>query len=89
MITGFYVADLAARGRLEQAERCALAVHRANRLGVDGNTWDFAEYIHGRDKVPEGCRPLAWSAAAGVIAECALEGRPVLSDDEPYLVSSG
>jgi len=79
LITGFYAADLAARGQRDGALRFLDAVHRANALAMDGEAWSFPEYVHGRTLVPEGTRHQGWSAAAAVLAHHALEGRPLLS----------
>jgi glycogen debranching enzyme len=83
MVTGFYVCDLARRGREREARRFLEAVHRANALPMDDEPWGFAEYIHGKDLTPRGTRQQGWSAAAAVMAQRAVEGRRLLriSDD--------
>lgn len=75
MVTGFYVADLARRNRLEEARRMLDAVHRANALDMEGEAWAFPEFVHGRTFEPGGTRRLGWSAAGAVIGHCALEGQ--------------
>ena len=74
MLTGFYVADLAKRGRQDEARRYLSAVHRGNRLEMDGEAWSFPEYIHGRDLTPGGTRHQGWSAAGAIIGHHALAG---------------
>ncbi len=74
MITGFYAADLAARSETDGAEYYLDAINRANALAMDGQPWSFPEYVHGRTYRASGTRHQAWSAAATVMATCALEG---------------
>ncbi len=74
MITGFHVADLAARGEAELAETYLAGIHRANALPVDGEAWSFPEFVHGLDFTAGGTPSLGWSAAAAVIGQRALEG---------------
>ena len=78
MVTGFYVADLAARGKLEEARRYLDGIHRANALEMEGAPWSFPEYVHGRKFTAGGTRQQGWSAAAAVIGHHALEGVPLL-----------
>lgn len=75
MVTGFYVADLAQRGRRDAAKRHLDAVHRANAMQMDGEPWSFPEFVHGRELSPGGAHPQGWSAAAAVIGEQCLQGR--------------
>jgi glycogen debranching enzyme len=77
MITGFYAADLAQRGRQEEARACLRGVHEANALKMDGEMWSFPEYVHGKKYTPGGTRHQGWSAAAAVIADAALKGQAV------------
>lgn len=81
MVTGFYVADLAARGKVELARRYLEGIHRANALEMDGESWGFPEYVHGRKFTPGGTRHQGWSAAAAVIGHQALAGRPLLREN--------
>ena len=78
MVTGFYVADLAARGRRETAQRFLGGIHRANALVMDDEPWSFPEYVHGRKFTAGGTRLQGWSAAAAIIGHHALEGKPLL-----------
>ncbi|MGD2083638.1 MAG: glycoside hydrolase 100 family protein [Chromatiales bacterium] len=80
MITGFYVADLAGRGETSAAKRFLRAIHRGDALSFEGKPWGFPEYVHGRRLTAGGARQLAWSAAALLIGEQALEGRPPFLD---------
>ncbi len=82
MVTGFYVADLAARGRYEEAQRYLAGIHRANALPMDGEAWSFPEYVHGQRFTAGGTRNQGWSAAAAVIGHHALEGTPLLRGDD-------
>ncbi|MGD8395694.1 MAG: glycoside hydrolase 100 family protein [Candidatus Eiseniibacteriota bacterium] len=77
MITGFYVADLAARGQHDLARRYLEAIHEANSLPMDGEPWGFPEYVHGRKHTAEGVRNQGWSAAGAIIGAAALDGHPV------------
>jgi glycogen debranching enzyme len=82
MVTGFYVADLAARGKREAARRFLAGIHRANALDMDGEPWSFPEYVHGRKFIAEGTRLQGWSAAAAIIGHHSLEGKPLLREDD-------
>lgn len=82
MITGFYAADLAQRGKRELAERYLEGIHQANQLEMDGQAWGFPEYVHGVNHTPGGTRHLCWSAAAAVIGAHALQGESVFRGDE-------
>ena len=82
MLTGFYVADLALRGRTEEAQRHLAAIDRGNALPMNGEPWSFPEFIHGRALTPGGTRHQGWSAAGAVIGHHALAGRrPFRIDD--------
>lgn len=76
MVTGFYAADLAARGRPARAAAFLEGIHWANSLAVDGVSWSFPEFVHGRDLTAGGTSPQGWSAAAAVMAHHAIEGMP-------------
>ena len=81
LITGFYVASLARRGCTEKANRFRAGLHRANRLACDGeDAWSFPEYVHGLKHTPGGTHPMAWSAAAAILAEKALAGESLFDD---------
>jgi len=75
LVTAFYAASLAKRGKHDLAQRYAKGVHSANRLEKDGRAWSFPEYLHGQTHAPEGTSPMGWSAAAAVIAEEAVRGK--------------
>ncbi|MFA9460292.1 amylo-alpha-1,6-glucosidase [Thiohalorhabdus methylotrophus] len=77
MLSGFHAADLAHRGRTEQALRVTEAIDRANALPMAGASWSFPEYVHGRQLTAGGNQHQAWSAAGSLMAHHALEGRPV------------
>jgi hypothetical protein len=77
MLSGFYAADLAQRGRREQATRILDAVHRANAMEMEGEPWSFPEYLHGRELTPGGSRLQGWSAAGAVLAHQALAGKRI------------
>lgn len=77
MLTGFYIADLAARGQDEKAARYLDAVHRANALAMDDEGWSFPEYVHGREYTAGGTRHQGWSAAGAVIGSHVLEKKPL------------
>jgi hypothetical protein len=77
MLTGFYVADLASRGREEEARTFLSSIHWANELEMDGQAWSFPEYVHGKRHSPGGTRYQGWSAAAAVIGHHALRDKPV------------
>jgi hypothetical protein len=79
LITGFYAADLAQRGRRKRALRFVEAVHRANSLEMGGDAWSFPEFVHGKDLLALGNPRQGWSAAVAVLAERALAGEPVFS----------
>jgi len=78
MISGFYVADLAARGELDRAGRFLDGLDRANALPLDGDRWSFPEFVHGRDLEAGGTRCQGWSAGAAVIGHAAVDGETVL-----------
>jgi len=80
LVTGFYAASLARRGRMERARAMRDAVHRANRRGRDGEPWSFSEYLHGRTHEPGGTAPMGWSAAAAVIADAYVEGERLFGE---------
>jgi hypothetical protein len=75
MISGFYAADLAARGKLEAARRQVIEIHKANQLKMDGSSWSFPEYVHGTLHTAQGTFRQGWSAAGAVIGHFALENK--------------
>ena len=82
MVTGFYVADLAKRGKRELAQRYLEGIHRANALEMDGEPWSFPEYVHGRRFTAGGTRQQGWSAAAAIIGHHALQGKPLFRETD-------
>jgi glycogen debranching enzyme len=88
LVTGFYVADLAARGASERARRFLAGLHRANAKEKDGRPWSFPEYLHGETYEPEGTSPLGWSAAAAIIAHRAVAGERIFVVETPDEVAS-
>ena len=78
MVTAFYVADLAQRGKITVAERYVDGIDRANALSVNGNPWRFPEYVHGQKFTAGGTQNQGWSAAASVIGHQALLGESLL-----------
>lgn len=82
MLTGFYVADLARRGKQSQAAGFLEGIHRANATEMQGKPWSFPEYIHGREFTPGGTRRQCWSAAGAIIGHHALEGANVFRIDD-------
>jgi glycogen debranching enzyme len=83
MITGFYVADLARRGRKEEARRYLEGIHQANSRATNGTPWSFPEYLHGQKFIPGGNTQMGWSAAAAVLGQHALDGTPFLRTARP------
>jgi hypothetical protein len=75
LVTGFYAASLAKRGKLELAERYCTGIHAANRMEKEGRPWSFPEYLHGKEHTPGGTSSMGWSAAAAVIAEQFASGK--------------
>ena len=75
MVGGFWVAALAAAGRLRQAR---LELENLARACAVGN-WSFTEWLHGTKGTPHGMPGQSWNAAAFLMAERAVaEGRNVL-----------
>jgi hypothetical protein len=75
LVTGFYAAGLAKRGKSDLTWRYVAGIHAANRLDKDGRAWSFPEYLHGQKHRPGGTSPMGWSAAAAVIAEQSARGK--------------
>ncbi|MCF7812495.1 glycoside hydrolase 100 family protein [Candidatus Gracilibacteria bacterium] len=74
MVTGFYVADLARRGKKEEAEAYARGIDQANKKSTEkGKEWGFAEFLHGKNYTPMGTSHQGWSAGAAVWAHHALD----------------
>jgi len=82
MLSGFYVADLARRGKGDDAKRYLEGVHRANSVEMEGEEWSFPEFLHGEDYTGGGTRRQGWSAAGALIGHYALEGKEVFRINE-------
>ncbi|MCB0284506.1 MAG: glycogen debranching protein [Calditrichaeota bacterium] len=80
-VTGFYVADLAYRGKTEKARQHLDAIHRANKSSMQNKKWGFPEYLNGKTYEPEGTSRMGWSAAAAVIGEQAIMGKKIFLSD--------
>ncbi|SRR6056297_1840366 len=78
LVTAFYAASLAQRGKHDLACRYTEGIHAANRLPMDDEPWSFPEYVHGKDHAAGGTHPMGWSAASAVIAEQAVKGNQLL-----------
>jgi glycogen debranching enzyme len=76
MVTGFYAVSLAARGKMDLANRYRDGIHRANASPMEDQSWSFPEYLHGKRHTAGGKSPMAWSAAAAIMAEQACAGNP-------------
>lgn len=83
MITGFYVADLAHRGRKDEARRFLEGIHQANASEQAGEPWSFPEYLHGREFTPGGNSQMGWSAAAAVLGHHAIDGKALFRTGQP------
>ncbi len=82
MISGFYTADLARRGKTEAAAAHLKEIHRANRLEMESTPWSFPEYVHGADGTAQGTFHQGWSAAGAVIGHFALKDQPFFTVGE-------
>lgn len=85
LVTGFFAAEVARRGRRDQALRYLEAIHAANRLPVDGEPWSFPEYLHGETLEPGGAQHMGWSAAAAIIARAAIDGQDLFEAEAEEL----
>jgi glycogen debranching enzyme len=65
MVGGFWIAALAATGRLEQAKAELVRLARVCELGH----WAFTEWLHGKTFAPRGMQGQSWNAAAFLMAE--------------------
>ncbi len=74
MVTGFYVMDLAKRGKKKLAEKYLEGINEANKKSQQkGGKWDFHEFLHGKNFQPMGMRKQGWSAAAAVLGYHAVK----------------
>ncbi|MCB2184197.1 MAG: hypothetical protein KQH63_19400 [Desulfobulbaceae bacterium] len=78
LVTGFYVADLARRGKKDKAQIFLEAVHKANSMSDAEDHWGFPEFIHGKSFKAGGTQMQCWSAAAAIIGSHALKGEKIL-----------
>ena len=74
MVTGFYAADLAMRGETGRARGFLDGIHRANRMPLEGESWSFPEFVHGKKHQPGGVRHMSWSAAGAILGQRTLDG---------------
>jgi GH15 family glucan-1,4-alpha-glucosidase len=80
LVTGFYIADLAQRGKKEQAKKYLKAIHQTNQKPMENDAWSFPEYLHGKTYEPGGTKHMGWSAAAAIIGEESLNGKKLFLD---------
>jgi glycogen debranching enzyme len=71
MVGGFWIAALAAAGRIDQAKVELVKLARVCAL----RRWAFTEWFHGRTLAPRGMPGQSWNAAAYLIAEHAIATR--------------
>ena len=77
MVGGFWIAALAAAGRVEQAQAELVKLARVCEL----RNWAFTEWLHGKTLAPKGMPGQSWNAAAFLIAEHAVSTQaPLFSD---------
>jgi hypothetical protein len=81
-VTGFYAADLALRGKTEQAEKYLAGAYKANKMKINDDEWSFPEFIHGKKHTAGGIDHLGWNAATAIMANHALEGKQVLLGED-------
>lgn len=81
MITGFYVADLAHREKMDVASDFLAGIHKANASDKKDEEWCFPEFINGKDFSSGGTRNQCWSAAGAIIGQRAIEGERVFRID--------
>lgn len=65
MVGGFWIAALAAAGRVEQAKLELAKLARVCAL----RHWAFTEWLHGKTLAPRGMPGQSWNAAAFLMAE--------------------
>jgi glycogen debranching enzyme len=68
MVGGFWIAALAAAGRLEEARMSLKKLARVCAL----RNWEFTEWLHGKTLASRGMPGQSWNAAAFLIAEHAV-----------------
>lgn len=72
MIGGLHVAALVKQKWEAEAERLLVSLANANRQGINEDSWEFNEWMHGQTGHPMGYARLGWSAAMYLYAENAL-----------------
>ncbi len=72
VLTGLHAVGLMRYGKRERARHLMAAINAANAQGSDGGQWEFSEFEHAQTHAPMGTKYLAWSAAAGVLANQAI-----------------
>ena len=70
MVGGFWIAALAAAGRVELAKLELVKLARVCAL----RRWAFTEWLHGKTLAPRGMPGQSWNAAAFLMAEHAASG---------------
>jgi glycogen debranching enzyme len=68
MVGGFWIAALAATGRVAQAKVELVKLARVCAL----RNWAFTEWLHGKTLAPKGMAGQSWNAAAFLMAEHAI-----------------
>lgn len=81
-VTGFYVADLAQRGKKKLAKKYLSAINEANKMESNGNKWSFPEFVHGKKLKPGGMIHLGWNAALSIVAHHSLAGSKIFQFQE-------
>jgi len=79
MLSGFYAADLALRGKLDRAGRYLDGIAAANRMEREDHPWSFPEFVNGRNFTPGGNIGQCWSGSAYLMAYHGLQNKPVFT----------
>jgi hypothetical protein len=79
IVTGLYAVGLVRCGLRERAAQLLDVINQANARGREGQQWEFAEYHHAQTHLPMGTTHVDWSAAAGILANQALQHDHVAS----------
>ncbi len=77
VLTGLYALGLMRYGWHERAQHLLEAINAANAPQRQDGEWVFPEFLHGQTRAKMGTQPLAWSAAAGVLAHQAVTRRVI------------
>ena len=81
MLSGFYAADLAKRNKRNEAQEYLFSIGEANKMKMDGSSWGFPEFIHGKKYTPGGNPAQCWSASAYLMAYYSQKDKPLFSLD--------